>query len=379
MRTPLPVARLLSDLIAIPSVNPAFGADQPQWTGEAAVAEHLIDHAHRVGLEVERQEVATNRFNVLIRYRPEQADGERVLLAPHMDTVRVIDPVQLQPTIRDGRLYGRGACDTKGSIAAMFDALRRLTESETRPAKTEILLACLVDEENAQAGSRHFAKTSGKISLGIVGEPTQLQPVCAHKGALWMRLSTKGKAAHASKPHLGASAIQAMARVILDFEGDYRESLNQVQHPLLGSPSINVGVIHGGAQPNIVPDQCEALIDRRTLPGESDEGIMETLARRCQDLGIDVGVANDKGLPSPAMEAPLDHPPLQNFIRAVGGLEPVGVDYFCDAAILDAAGIPCVVYGPGDIAQAHTSDEWIALSQLESASDQLLNYFQSLP
>lgn len=379
MHPSTPVSRLLCDLVAIPSVNPAFGVGQQEWTGEARVGDYMVDCARRAGLDVQRQTVAPGRDNILIGLQPTQSSGERVLLAPHLDTVRVIAPEQLDPQIRDQRLYGRGACDTKGSVAAMFDALRRLSESGRRPQRTEILLACLVDEENAQAGSRRFAPSVDGAALAIVGEPTSLRAVNAHKGALWMRMRTRGAAAHASQPHLGVSAVQSMARAVIHLEGDYRDGLKRHQHPQLGSPTVNVGVIRGGAQPNIVPESCEVLIDRRTLPEETDEHIMETIRSQLAQLGIEVEIENEKGLPSPAMETPPDHPALLNFLHAVQAGPPIGVDYFCDAAILNASNIPCVVYGPGDIAQAHTVDEWIALDQLESASERLLHFLQSLP
>jgi acetylornithine deacetylase/succinyl-diaminopimelate desuccinylase-like protein len=181
-----------------------------------------------------------------------------------MDTVGTWSDAQFKPHLQRGRIHGRGACDTKGSIAVMLSALLALARSQ-RPGETEILFLALVDEESGQAGSRFAAKSGLKADLVIVGEPTRLQVVTAHKGDLWLQLETRGKAAHGARPELGRNAVHTMARIVDLLETRYAAALRRRRHPLLGHPTINVGAIAGGAQHNIVPDPCAIKIDRRTI------------------------------------------------------------------------------------------------------------------
>src|SRR5437870_5311634 len=191
--------KLLRELIALPSVNPAFLPPGGPKTGEQRVAECLAAVAARAGLEVEFQPVLPGRPNFLARLSPSGKIQQRILLAPHLDTVNAAEP-QFTPRKINGRLFGRGACDTKGSVAAMVTSIWELAKSGRRPAQTEIVFAGLVDEENAQAGSRALAASGFKAALAIVGEPTRCQIVTAHKGDLWLQLQTRGKSAHGARP-----------------------------------------------------------------------------------------------------------------------------------------------------------------------------------
>ena len=136
----------------------------------------------------------------------------------------------------------------------------------------------MIDEEHAQAGSRALAKSKIKADLAIVGEPTKLRVVTAHKGSLWLELETRGRAAHGATPQFGKNAVHEMARIVDLLETDYAAQLRQRKHPLLGTATVNVGTISGGAQPNIVPDRCKITVDRRTLPGETDAGVQREIA-----------------------------------------------------------------------------------------------------
>ena len=267
------VVQLLRDLIALPSVNPGLVPAGDARAGEARVADHLAAVARRARLDVERQPVQPGRANVLITLRPSGRVRQRVLLAPHMDTVGVVSDAQLRPVLRRGRVYGRGACDTKGSVAAMFTALAALAAAGRRPASTEITLAALIDEEVHQAGSRALVRAGWRADLAIVGEPTGCGVVTAHKGDLWLQLETRGKAAHGARPDLGRNAVHAMARVVELLETDYAARLRRRRHPLLGHGTVNVGSIQGGRQPNIVPDRCRIEIDRRITLGETPESV----------------------------------------------------------------------------------------------------------
>jgi succinyl-diaminopimelate desuccinylase len=368
--------RLLRELIALPSVNPAFLPAQDPRAGEQRVAEFLAATAAQAGLDVEFQEVSAGRSNVLARLSPRGKVRQRLLLAPHMDTVNGAEG-QFTPSRRNGRLYGRGACDTKGSVATMLGALCELARGGQRPAETEIIFVGLVDEELGQAGSRALVATGLKADLAIVGEPTRSQVVTAHKGTLWMKLETRGKSAHGSWPELGQNAVHAMARIVDVLQTAYAAQLRRRRHPLLGCATISVGAIRGGTQANIVPDRCTILMDRRTLPGETEARVRRELNAVLRRKHLAAAYVHDK-LPScPPMETDPGLPLVKRFMGIVGQRRPVGMRYFCDASVLAHGGIPSVVFGPGDIAQAHTADEWISLAALERTQGLLLRFLRS--
>ncbi len=371
--------RLLQDLIALPSVNPAFFSD-PNLHGEHRVAEFLASAARRHGLEVESQPVVPGRSNILVRLTPRGQVRQRVLLAPHLDTVgEPAYALQLKPVVRDGRVYGRGACDTKGSVCAFFQSLLNVTVAGPRPAHTEILFVGLIDEENMQLGSRHFASHGPKSDFAIVGEPTGLEIVTAHKGDVWLRLRTIGRPAHGATPHRGRNAVTAMSRIVLALETEYASELAaRPAHPRLGRPTINVGRIDGGRQPNIVPAECIIDIDRRTLPGETEAGVRREIRALLQRQGLKACFDTLRTSPCEPLETNPDLPLVQALTRAAGRRITRGVHYFTDAAPLAAGGIPSVVFGPGDIAQAHTEREWLAISQLEKSIHILERFLRGL-
>jgi acetylornithine deacetylase/succinyl-diaminopimelate desuccinylase-like protein len=371
--------RLLQDLIALPSVNPAFFSD-PQLHGEHRVAAFLESAARRQGLDVESQAVVPGRSNLLVRLSPRGEVRHRVLLAPHMDTVgEPAYALQLTPVVRDGRIYGRGACDTKGSVAAFFQSLLNVAASGPRPNHTEILFVGLIDEENMQLGSRHFAQHGPQGDLAIVGEPTGLEIVTAHKGDVWLRLRTTGRSAHGATPHRGRNAVTAMSRIVLALETEYAAELAaRPAHPRLGRPTINVGRIDGGRQPNIVPAECTIDIDRRTLPGETEAGVRREIIALLRRHGLKAAYDNLRTNPCEPLDTCPDLPLVRSLTRAAGRKGTRGVHYFTDAAPLAAGGTPSVVFGPGDIAQAHTEREWLAISQLEKSIQILERFLRAL-
>jgi len=379
--------KLLAELIALPSVNPAFataGAPSARrarlpgsYFGEKRVADFLAAVAARAGLEIEFQKVLPGRSNLIARLRPAGKILRTILLAPHLDTIGA-DESQIVPRRKNGRIHGRGACDTKGSVAAMLTALCELAEAKSRPRETEIVFAGLIDEENAQAGSRGLAASGFQADLAIVGEPTKLQVVTAHKGSVWLELVTQGRAAHGATPQLGKNAVHEMARIVDFLETEYAAQLRRRKHPLLGVGTVNVGTIAGGTQPNVVPDCCTISIDRRTLPGETETSVRREIAALLKSKKMYATFSNAKLAPALPLGTNHKLPLIQDFLRSVGQSKPVGVDYFCDAAVLSASGIPSVVFGPGDIAQAHTADEWISLAELEHGKNLLLKFLKSL-
>ena len=374
------VTRLLEELIALPSVNPAFlPADHP-WAGEMRVADFLAETASKRRLDVEFQRVSGPRANVLIRCSPARRARNRIILAPHIDTVGGDNLERLLKPRRAGvRLFGRGACDTKGSVAAMLSALVKVANAPRRPANTEILLAALVDEESVQAGSRTLVKSQLRADLAIVGEPTRLKVVTAHKGVLWLELKTRGKAAHGARPELGKNAVHEMARAVDLLETTYAGQIERRKHPLLGHATVNVGAIHGGRQPNIVPAECSALLDRRLLPHEADGKVIREIKKLFVSRELSVKIKPTHPAPCFALETDPRNRWVSELMRSIGQRSPVGVDYFSDAGVLSDAGIPSVLFGPGDIAHAHTPDEWIDVRQLQRATDMLARFLQSLP
>ena len=371
--------KLLRELIALPSVNPAFVPPDDPRAGEKDVGDFLAAAAAGAGLDVDLQKVLPGRANRFASLAPGGRTRQRVLLAPHLDTVTVADVRQFTPIREKGRLYGRGACDTKGSVAAMLCALREVARSGRRPENTQIVLVALVDEESTQAGSRALVASGFKADFAIVGEPTRLSIVTAHKGDLWLELTTHGKAAHGARPELGRNAVHEMAQIVDVLETSYARQLRGRKHPVLGHATINVGMIHGGKQPNIVPDRCTIKIDRRTLPGERDAAVKREILSLICKRGFKVTMADDKGVPSEPLETDWRLPLVRAFCRVTGQRKPAGVDFFTDAGVLASGGIPSVVFGPGDIAQAHTAQEFIDLRQLETAKELLVRFLRSLP
>ncbi len=369
--------RLLKELIALPSVNPSLVASDHPRAGEQDVAEFVAATAAAAGLDIEFQEAAPGRSNLLARLSPSGKLRRRIILAPHFDTVDGSQS-QFTPSRAGDRLSGRGSCDTKGSVAAMLAALCDLARTKGRLTETEILFAGLVDEEHGQLGSRALARSGIRADIAIVGEPTQLKVVTAHKGSLWLRITTQGRAAHGAWPEKGENAVYKMARVVQVLEKNYATLLKRRPHELLGFPTISVGVIQGGIQPNIVPESCHVLIDRRTLPGESARSVIAEIKALLAKHGLSASVQDEKVADCPPMETDATLPAVSDFLRGTGQRQPLGARYFCDAAVLAGAKIPSVVFGPGNIAQAHTADEWVSLKAVDRARRMLLNYFAGL-
>lgn len=359
MKTPASVTELLQNLIRIPSVNPDGdpGTDQ---TGERACAEYVRDFLSSLGAEVELREVLPGRPNVIGRI-PSRTAKKKILFAPHLDTVAVagmtIDPFGGE--VRDGRIWGRGASDTKGSMASMLWAIqeeRRHLES----GEWEIWFAGTMGEEAGQHGARALAAQE-QFDFVIAGEPTDLKTVHAHKGSTWTQLRTRGKAVHSSRPHEGENAIYKMVEVVrylqLTVAGEFR---NQAD-PLLGEPTLSVGGIRGGIKTNIVPDFCEIDVDIRTVPSigtrEWADEFQDRLKKEFPGLETFVPMC------SPALLTSADHPMVE--LLAEIGAERTTAPWFCDACVFAEKGMAAAALGPGSIAQAHTIDEFISVEDLE--------------
>jgi len=381
------VTRLLADLVAIPSVNPMGRPLSGPGYLEAGVTAYLVRWFHDLGVEVERHAIAPGRENLLAWFRSPGAN-RTILFDAHQDTVPVdgmtIPP--FTPVVEGGRMYGRGACDIKGGMAAMLAAFARLVREKPAGAAS-VVMACTVDEEYTHTGSSRLAVTPHGADLAIVAEPTLLNVVSCHKGAVRWKVRARGVACHSSTPGLGINAIYRMAGVVQTLAAHAAELAASTSDPVLGAPSLSVGRIEGGQSVNIVPDLCEIEIDRRIIPGEQPGdaiGRVEAALRESPN-----GLEGLEILP-PWVKMPALSPeraseggwvePVRDAVASAVGFRPrvTGVPYGTDAGPLSAAGLPSLVFGPGDIAQAHTKDEWVALEQVRLAAEAYFEIARSL-
>ncbi|QEG37031.1 M20 family metallopeptidase [Bythopirellula goksoeyrii] len=386
---------LLQKLLQIPSINPSFGEDSGSGTGEARITDFLQDLADRSGWKWLRQVVHPGRENLVVLIPASQGrPGEPVTLwEVHQDTVGVegmkIDPFAAE--LREGRIYGRGACDVKGSMAAMIAAISLAAEQQTCQGTT--LLAFTINEECGFTGAKALCRlwdkeqssgedTHGTLSLeelqqlrpqrAIVAEPTDLAAVVAHKGIVRWRCHTRGRAAHSSQPQYGKNAIYAMSEVITAIRRfDEEVLLDRGRDCICGRPTVSVNTIEGGTGANVVPDHAVIDIDRRLMPGEDPiEAHQEMIDYIASEVSGELEIEHDppwnqsSGLQAGENQAWAEE--VAVIARSTGiASDIVGVPYGTDAWVIAAHGIPTIVFGPGSITQAHTDDEWISVEQLE--------------
>ncbi len=389
----LDLVQTLADLVATPSVNPMGRPVSGPEFYEHRVTNYLQALFTRLGLPWQRQTVAPQRDNIVARLdgakRPEDG-GKVILFEAHQDTVpidgMIIDP--FKPEVRDGRMYGRGSCDIKGGMVAMLGAIARLAQD--RPANMPtILMACTINEECGFTGATALTEFWGQPGsifprqpeLAVVAEPTSLNVVVAHKGTVRWRVQTHGKASHSSMPHLGDNAVYKMARVLGAFESYARDETPKfARHALCGGVTLSVGLISGGISVNTVPDLCTIEIDRRVLPGESGpDAYQHAIAYVNRVANVSPPLTHETPfIMGPALSDSHNGPLAQRLVSAarqrIARGETIGVPYGTDAGAFSQAGVPCVVFGPGSIDQAHTVDEWLPLSELQQASDILYDF-----
>ena len=327
------------------------------------------------GLDVSMPQVAPGRCNVIARWNAGR--DRRILLTGHIDTVPVGEGWTRDPfgaEVSGGRLYGRGACDMKAGLAAMLGAVADLRRAGEEPA-ADVTIAAVVGEEEDSAGTRALVAAGVEADWAVLAEPTAMQLVVSNRGLLNFSIIVKGESAHASAPALGRNAISAAAAVVVELDATAAE-LARRAHPVFGSPSLTVGTIQGGTRPYVVPDRCVIEVDRRLNPGETPEQALDELrsaiarARRSVPwLEAEIEAGPDYM----AFEIPEDH---ELAAAMTGAMEAAGVPprisswrAASDAGfIVHVAGIPCVLFGPGDLEQAaHRPDEWIDLDDLDRA------------
>ena len=304
-------------------------------------------------------------------------NGPHLLLTGHIDTVPVGEGWTRDPhgaEMADGRLFGRGACDMKGGLAAMLGAIVALRARGEQPAG-DVTFAAAVGEEEDSAGTRAMVKGGIKADRAVLSEPTAMHLVLANRGLLNYRIVVKGASVHASAPALGRNAVTAASRIVVELEATGSE-LSKRSHPVFGPPSLTVGTMHGGTRPYVVPDRCEIEVDRRLNPGESAEQVVDELQSAIARVKESLPWLEAEVIAGPdyiPFEIPQDHVLARSMSKAMkaAGLPPRTSSWRAasDAGFLvHGAGIPCVLFGPGDIEQAaHRPDEWIDLEDLDVA------------
>jgi len=363
---------LVADLVAIDSVNPDL---VPGGAGEGEIARFIAAWLERAGAEVRIDEVAPGRWNVIGVARG-RAGGRTLLLNGHTDTVG-LDGYErpLEPRVEGDRLYGRGSYDMKGGTAAALWACARAVELGLAG---DVVVAAVCDEEFASIGTQELARQV-RADAAIVTEPTSLGVCIAHKGFAWLEVEVAGRAAHGSQPQLGIDAIAKAGRVLTGIEELGRSLAAGSGHPLLGTGSLHASLIEGGQELSSYPERCLVQLERRTVPGE-DAGVVEGQVR---DL-VARAAAADPELRA-EVRTTLVRPPFEiaaeaeivRLVRAyagrVLGAEPPLTSWaaWMDSAILDQAGIPTVIFGPGG-AGAHETLEWVDLTSVEQCAEVLV-------
>jgi acetylornithine deacetylase len=372
---PVRMIDLLRRLIATDSINPSL---VPGARGEQDLGVLLLDECCEAGLDAAVDQVMPGRVNVVARLHG-GAPGRRLLLNGHMDTVGVEGMrAPFVAEIRGDRLYGRGAYDMKASLAAMIEAAR-IVVGRGLPAG-ELVLAFVADEEHASIGTADLVDRHGPglADAAIVTEPTALDVCVAHKGFVWARIGTSGRAAHGSLHAEGDDAIVRMGHVLAALDRLDRETLPRRTHPLLGRASVHASTIEGGLGLSTYPDRCEVVIERRTLPGESDEAIraeLEDLLVEARALSPGLTGRVEIMFSRPPLEVRPDAPIIRTLaeaVRAVRGQPPrlTGASPWFDAALLAAAGIPTVLFGPAG-AGAHAAEEWVEIPSVVTCAEVL--------
>jgi acetylornithine deacetylase/succinyl-diaminopimelate desuccinylase-like protein len=365
MAAPKNVVELLQDLVAIPSVNPQ-GDPGTDRVGEQAMGEYVADFLRTLGADVTLDPVEPGRPNVVASFAPDKPVAH-LAFAPHLDTVSIagMTVAPFDPVIREGKLWGRGSCDTKGPMAAALWAVRKWAQSPARShSRVKWTFLALMGEEAGNDGAHAIAKKGFSSDLTLVLEPTQLGVVTAHKGALWLEVETTGVACHGSTPDKGRNAIYAMRHVLEIIETKIIPALSRQSHAKLGSPTLNVGTISGGSKINIVPDRCRIEIDCRVVPGIDPEKFRQQLESDLHAIDPEVIVRLQR------FSAPLSTDESLPWVQRLGGVARgfTTAPWFSDASVLSTPTCPAICIGPGSIAQAHTKDEFILLSDLEEGT-----------
>jgi acetylornithine deacetylase len=360
---------LTKTLVAIDSQNPSL---VPGGAGEAAIARALSEILREWGFEVEIQEIAPGRSNVVARIG--SRGGRSLMFNGHLDVVGVTGMTHppFDPIEKHGRIYGRGSADMKGGVAAMCAAAARAADVGLAG---EIVIAAVCDEEFSRVGTRGLVERGVRADAAIVTEPTQLAIMPAHKGFVWIEAKFIGRAAHGSRYDIGIDAIKHAGLFLAELDQYESKTLASRQHPLLGRPSVHAAGISGGSGMSSYPELCELSIERRTIPGETTEQVrleIEELLDRVkladEKFSGSIRVTMEQQPSDVSTSAPIVQALAQSLAN-VGIRESIaGMTAWTDAALLNAAGIPAICFGPGDIGLAHAAEEFVPVKEIEDAT-----------
>ncbi len=365
---------LLQKLIAIESVNPTLAGN---GSGEATIAQFMASYLQQIGLDVQLQEIAPNRANVVGILRG-AGKGKSLILNGHLDTVSLSGmETPLQAEFKDGKVWGRGAYDMKAGIAAMVMALKYLLEKQIK-LKGDVFLTLVVDEEYASIGTEAIVNEYA-ADAAIVCEPTNLAVVIAHKGFAWIKVEIYGKAAHGSMPSRGVDAIVNAGKFLTALDRFEKTELAKKNHPLVGPPTVHASLISGGIELSTYPDYCKIELERRTIPGENRETVTEEIKRIVDEMHAkdpQFNASFEVFFYRPALEVSKDELIVQSVEKARSNLlrqEPAfqGMGGWLDSAILSSAGIPTVIVGPSGNG-AHSAVEFVEFESVVATTKILI-------
>ena len=366
------ITSTLTSLVQTRSINPAFADGEP--SDEREIATRIGGMMRALGMETTEFEPAPGRVSVVGRL-PGSGGGRSLLLYGHIDTVGVTAmPDPFSATVRDGKLYGRGAYDMKGGVAACLATVKALRDAGVT-LRGDVLIACVADEEVASIGMAEVLKHV-HADAAVVTEATELRVCLAHRGFSWVEVETLGVAAHGSRFDLGIDANMRMGRFLARLDKLEQELRSREPHALVGPPSLHAAVLHGGTGTSTYADRCRLEIERRTIPGETEaqvlaevRAITDALASEDATFRASVRAMLTRGSFEVARNAPIVNAVL-GAATAVLGTQPeiIGEPYWMDAALLSDAGIDTVVIGPSG-AGAHALEEWVDLGSVEKLTD----------
>lgn len=369
---------LTRELVRVDSRNPSLVANAP---GEQAIARLLTDVLGAWGLEARLHEAALGRPNVLATLRG-RGRGRSLMFNGHLDVVGVVGMTHapFDALERNGRIYGRGACDMKGGVAAMCAAAAQLRGE----LEGDLIVTAVVDEEWQSIGTSALLAAGIRADAAIVTEPTRLAIMPAHRGFAWIEVRVRGRAAHGSRWDIGVDAIRHAGLLLAELDRVDAEDLPRRTHALLGRPSLHAAFIEGGIGLSTYPDRCVVRIERRTIPGETLDDVRREIDQACvrvrqrrPEFQADVDVLFAQPPSDVEQDAPIVRT-LEAALRERGVPVSVqGLSAWTDAALLNAAGIPAICFGPGDMGLAHAAEEYIEVEEIQQATDILVTVARS--